>query len=259
MQKTLNRFLCAAIVLCAAATLASARAPQQASADNKQPHAYVPYTEFNFGDIYKGEIISQIFLIKNEGSADLVIKEFAGSCGCEVTQADKLIAPGKTGKAMIEINTATQAGELMKMATLRTNDLERPNIVLTLLAKVLTSPDGGPVKGVALRAGKHIGPIFLGPDMRNGVNLVAGEKGKTVEFTITVEQGSLKVLRVEGEGKYFAARVETVEEGKRYKIIAEPLSMATPGAYQEQLRISTDSPVLPSASVSAILIVRPHQ
>lgn len=258
MKKNCNRFLCAVIVLCAAATFASARAPQQSSADSKQPHLYVPYAEFNFGDIYKGEIISHIFLIKNEGSADLVIKEFVSGCGCEVIRADTLIAPGKTGQAMIEVNTSSQAGDIMKLATLRTNDPERPNIVLTLLAKVLTSPDGGPVKGVALRAGKHIGPIFLGPDTRNGLNLMVGEKGKAAEFTVTVEQGSLKVLRVEGEGKYFAARVETVEDGKRYKIIAEPISTATPGAYNEQLRIITDSPVLPSVSVALILVVRPN-
>jgi hypothetical protein len=258
MQKNVRRFFYVAILLCLTAIFASARAPQQPGANEKQPHVYVPYTEFNFGDIYKGEIISQIFLIKNEGNADLVIKEFSGNCGCEVTRADTLIAPGKTGQALIEINTASQSGDIIKLATLRTNDLEKPNIVLTLQAKVLTSPDGGPVKGVALRAGKHIGPIFLGPDTRDGRNLAVGEKGKPLEFTVTAERSPLKVLRVEGGGKYYAARIDVVEEGKRYKIIAEPISTATPGAYTEQLHIITDSPMLPSVTVYAVLVVRPN-
>ena len=259
MQKNVYRFLSLAILVCATAAFAGARASQQPGANDKQPHAYVPYTEYSFGDIYKGEIISQIFLIKNEGNADLIIKEFAGNCGCEVTRADTLIAPGKTGQALIEINTASQAGDIVKLATLRTNDLEKPNIVLTLQAKVLTSPDGGPVKGVALRSGKHIGPIFLGPDTRNGLNLAMGEKGKLLEFTVTAERGPVKVLGVESEGKCYTARVETIEEGKRYKIIAEPISTATPGASAEPLRIITDSPVLPSVTVYAALVVRPQQ
>jgi hypothetical protein len=36
------------------------------------PKAVVPFTSFAFGDVYRGEDISQIFVIRNEGDADLV-------------------------------------------------------------------------------------------------------------------------------------------------------------------------------------------
>jgi hypothetical protein len=238
---------------------APARAQQSPGEDAKSqpaPRATAPFTTFDFGDIYKGEIISHIFVIKNEGNADLVIKDFAAGCGCEVTSSDKLIPPGKEGKAQLEINTATQLGQIMKPATLHTNDPERPNIVFILTANVLTSPDGGPVPGVALRPGKHIGPIFLGPDVRGALNVAAGQKGKA-EFTVTVEKGPLKVLRVEGEGRYFITRLETVEEGKSYKIIAEPVTTETPGSYDEPLRVITDSRVLPSFPIYLHLRVQP--
>ena len=130
--------------------------------------------------------------------------------------------------------------------------------MLTLIANVLTSADGGPVKGVAIRQGKHIGPIFLGPDFRGIFNVVAGQKTK-MEFTIAVEKAPLKVLRVESEGKYFATRLETVEEGKSYKIIVEPLTTENPGSYEEALRVVTDSRVLPSIPIHLFLKVRPNQ
>jgi hypothetical protein len=41
------------------------------------PKIVMPFTSFNFGDVYKGEVISHIFVIRNEGSADLQIKDFA--------------------------------------------------------------------------------------------------------------------------------------------------------------------------------------
>jgi hypothetical protein len=250
IQTAIKRF---AYLVAAVLIVAFEAQAQQASA----PHAAVPFTSFDFGDIYKGEIISHIFVIKNEGTADLVIKEFVGGCGCEIVSADRIIPPGKEGKAQVEINTASQFGQIVKPATLRTNDSERPNIVFTLMANVLTSSDGGPVKGVALRPGKHIGPIFLGPDVRGVFNLAAGQKSKT-EFTITVEKGPLKVLRVESAGKYFAARLETVEEGKSYKILIETLSTEAEGSYDEPLLVVTDSRALPSFPIYMHLKVQPN-
>ena len=42
------------------------------------PKAVTSVTSFDFGDIYAGEIISQIFVIRNEGDAELQVKEFKG-------------------------------------------------------------------------------------------------------------------------------------------------------------------------------------
>jgi len=42
------------------------------------PRTVTPFTSFDFGDVYTGETISQIFVIRNEGDAELQIKEFKG-------------------------------------------------------------------------------------------------------------------------------------------------------------------------------------
>jgi hypothetical protein len=263
MMHDMNKrlFNLVAAVLISAAGIQSASAQQAAGAlttTRTAPKLVMPFNSFNFGDVYKGEVISHIFVIRNEGDKDLQIKDFVVGCGCSVGNADKLIPPGKQGIAELEVNTATQAGEIYKTATLHTNDPERPNIVLALAARVLTSSDGGPVKGVALRAGKHIGPIFLGPDVRKGFNLSVGERGKA-EFTITAEQGPIKILRVEGGGKHFISRVEPLDEGKSYKLIVEFLPVDKAVSLGEQMWVITDSAVLPSFPISVYAIVQPKQ
>jgi hypothetical protein len=47
-----------------------------ASRPRPAPKAVTPFTSFNFGDVYSGEVISQIFVIKNEGDSDLLITDF---------------------------------------------------------------------------------------------------------------------------------------------------------------------------------------
>lgn len=210
------------------------------------PRAVLPFTTYAFGDIYKGETISQIFVIRNEGNADLLIKDFVGACGCEVLGVDRVIAAGKEGSARIEINTVSQpGGELFKIAMLHTNDAQRPTITLTLKANLLTSGNGGPVNGVELRPGKHIGPIFVGPDVTNGFVVAPGKTGRA-EFSITVERGPLNLQRLESASKTISARLETLEPGKQYKVVVENLPAQAEGQLQEQLRVITDSPVLPS-------------
>ncbi|HJQ24469.1 MAG TPA: DUF1573 domain-containing protein [Blastocatellia bacterium] len=231
----IQRLLSSLLAVCCAALAAHA---QQAA-----PRAVVPQTAYEFGDIYKGETISNLFVIRNEGSADLIIKDFVGTCGCEVLNVDRVIAPGKAGWARVEISTASQpGGKFFKSALLHTNDPEHATINLTLMANVLTSGNGGPVKGVELRAGKHVGPVFVGPDLDDGVAVAPGQTA-TGEFLITVERGPLNVQRVESEGKVVRARVETVEPGRQYKVVFE--NLPTQSTTHESLRVITDSPALP--------------
>ena len=63
--------------------VALARAPialaQQTVAGEASPKVVVSQTTYNFGNVFRGEGISYVFVIKNEGKADLVIEEFTPS------------------------------------------------------------------------------------------------------------------------------------------------------------------------------------
>ena len=246
--------LCRAVLLAiAAAGLSSTDAGHLPGATNcarSAPRAIVPFTSFSFGDVYTGEVISQIFVIKNDGDAELLITDFKGDCGCTVTRSDRVIPRGKEGTAEIEVQTISQSGLINKTATLRTNDPERPTIVFTLVANVL--------KGSSLRQGKYIGPIFLSPGPRASMYAATGKKA-TAEFSVTADGDAVKVLRVEGGTKQFTSRVEVVQPGRSYKILVESLPIETGGLYTEQLRVVTDNPTLPAFSVDLTLRVYPKQ
>jgi hypothetical protein len=72
--------MCCAVMLTnviAPSALTSAHAAKVSSLP-PAPKAVTPFTSFNFGDIYTGEVISQIFVIRNEGDAELRILDFKG-------------------------------------------------------------------------------------------------------------------------------------------------------------------------------------
>lgn len=245
--------LCIAVLLTiVASTLSSTHAWPLVDTPNttSAPKAIVPFTSFSFGDVYTGEVISQIFVIRNDGDAELLITDFKANCGCSVTRSDRVIPPGKEGTAEVEVQTISQSGLINKTATLHTNDPERPTIVFTLIANVL--------KGAPLRQGKYIGPLFLSPDSRASMYAAAGKKA-TTEFSVTADGASVNVLRVEGGTKQFVSRVEVIQPGRSYKILVESLPIETGGLYRDQLRVITDTPTLPSFSVELGLRVYPRE
>jgi hypothetical protein len=246
--------LCLAVLLAIAAEgVSSSRARHMTGAVScvrTAARAVIPFKSFSFGDVYRGEVISQIFVIKNEGDADLQIKDVKVDCGCTATRSDSLIHPGKEGIVEVEVQTVSQSGLINKSAVLHTNDPDQPVITFTLIANVLA--------GAPLRQGKHIGPVFLSPDSQGSMYALAGKKA-TAEFSVTADDTPVKVLRVEGETKNFASRVEVVEPGRRYKILVESLQIETGGLYTDHLRVVTDNPTLPAFTVDLTLRVYDKQ
>lgn len=248
MFNTPNRIVCAKVSFLLIAVLPLTIPAQARTITTTQhaPKAVTTSTMFSFGDVYRGEIISQIFTIKNDGDAELKLLDFKGGCGCEVTSWDRSILPGKEGKAVLEVQTVSQSGEISKTATLQTNDPERPSIIFTLSANVL--------EGAPLRQGRYIGPIFLSPDARAALYAITGKKA-SAEFLITADNKPVKVLRVEAGSKNFSSRVEVLEPGKSYKLIVESVPMIKAELYVDQLRVVTDSDSLPFFTIALSLRV----
>jgi hypothetical protein len=91
--------------------------------------------EHNFGSVKAGTPLTFTFKVKNEGDAELEIKNVAPSCGCTTSQFDKTVAAGKQGGITLEIkNTSSYKGDVVKSATVTTNDPNQPSFTLTLRA-----------------------------------------------------------------------------------------------------------------------------
>jgi len=253
MRVLLPRIATASIVfmLCVTGSIASnkgagSRSYVESKPRQAAPRTVVPYTSFDFGDVVRGEIISQVFVIRNVGDADLVIKEFKGDCGCTATRTISVIPAGKEATVEAEVQTVSQSGAINKLATLRTNEPEKPTVVFTLTANVIS--------GSNIRPGKRIGPLFVTPGTLIPMYAMPGKK-VSAEVSITVDDGAVKVLGVEAETKNFIPRLETVEPGKTYKLVVDSVQTETSGMYKDKVTITTDHPTLPKFTIDLALRV----
>ncbi|HLG17712.1 MAG TPA: hypothetical protein VJH03_24930 [Blastocatellia bacterium] len=76
-MKNRNRIVLASLsVFLLAANGVAAAASRQANPAAPAPVAVVPFTSYDFGEVFKGEVISHLFRFRNSGKADLIIKDF---------------------------------------------------------------------------------------------------------------------------------------------------------------------------------------
>ncbi len=78
-------------------------------------------SEFDFGDIQRGEHVEHLFAFKNTGEAPLVIVDAKSSCGCTVPEWTKEpIAPGETGTLLVKFDGSGQ-NQVSKTITVTAN------------------------------------------------------------------------------------------------------------------------------------------
>lgn len=90
----------------------------------------------DIGTMTEGEIKRFKYKFTNTGSADLIIKDAQGSCGCTVPSFPKHpIKPGESETIDVEFDSAGKQGENTKNITIHTN-CEEPQQLLTFYASV---------------------------------------------------------------------------------------------------------------------------
>lgn len=94
-------------------------------------------SEFSFGDATQGQVLTHTFTFTNTGKNSLLIQNAVASCGCTVPQWPKeAIAPGDTGKIMVEFNSKNMVGQVKKTVTVTANTLP-PTTQVSFTANIL--------------------------------------------------------------------------------------------------------------------------
>jgi len=99
-------------------------------------------TEFDFGDVIKGENVQTSFKFVNTGENPLIIKNAKGSCGCTVPQYPREpIGPGESAEILIEFNSAKGGtGNQNKTITVTANT-DPDQFVLRIRANVIVDEE----------------------------------------------------------------------------------------------------------------------
>lgn len=199
---------------------------------------------YDAGTVARGVELVHAFQIKNTGDHPLTIDAKAG-CGCTITEFDKIIAPGTTGKVNARVDTKTFKGPTSKTITLTTNDPERTRIVLTMKANVQV-------------------PIDVRPGENLAINGRAGALNPQ-QVTLTATGGEIfDILTISGSDNYFTTNVEPiVEEGdapkakpgmlasgaSKYRVTVTPAQGIPAGRLNSTLTVVTNHPKAPETII----------
>lgn len=107
------------------------------TADAPAPRIVVPDPAHDFGRIDRGSVVTHVFEMRNEGTADLEILDVMASCGCTaVLLSTTALDPGDSGRVEVTFDTGDRRGRQAKTVTILSNDPERPQLHLRVMAMV---------------------------------------------------------------------------------------------------------------------------
>jgi hypothetical protein len=107
--------------------LALAFIPPAGAADRAAPavgpRIAVEPEGFDFGKALVNRTLKKEFVVRNIGSADLIVDRVTTSCGCTAALLDdKQLKPGATATLRVELQTQGNPGRLERKILVRSND-----------------------------------------------------------------------------------------------------------------------------------------
>jgi hypothetical protein len=86
----------------------------------------------DFGDIFQGDKVEQVFKFTNTGNEPLIITNIQVTCGCTAPEFPRNpIAPGGKGEIKIAFNSAGKMGRQNKSLPVISNSINDPVIMIT--------------------------------------------------------------------------------------------------------------------------------
>ena len=171
---------------------------QSISTSEQHPAIVFDNSDFNFGQIYKGQKVEHIYKFENRGNDILKIKKVKPSCGCTaVILTNKTIPPGETGEIKTTFNSGTYRGNIKKSITVSSNDPNTPNHRLTISGQIIEDISIKPVK-------INFGSIFLDKDT-----------DKTVTVTIKSQtEPDFKINKITPSKPFVNASIAEEKDGE---------------------------------------------
>ena len=200
------------------------------------PKAAFPDTQFTFNAI-QGTEIEHEFVLRNEGAAALRILGVRWTAPLTFARVPAHIEPGGEVRMRVHLNTAELRGPFEGQILISLNDPVLPEARLLFQGRVVPSIELSPQ------------PVFF----------VAGQRGERREAAIEIiNHGSeaLTIHSVEHPSERFTTRLETLEEGRRYRLslILDPNGPG--GRKTDTILVKTSSQVRPLIRIPANTYLR---
>ncbi len=94
-------------------------------------------TSWDFGQLKQGQVVSHIFVLKNDSAEILRIKSFLPSCGCTKAKIGKdALNPGESVNLEVTFNSHGYSGDVQQFVYLNTDSPADPVTKFTVKANV---------------------------------------------------------------------------------------------------------------------------
>ncbi len=199
---------------------------------SQSPQPTTPEERFEFGEVMSGTVVEHDFVLKNQGSAPLLIREVRMTPPLLVTQMPREVAAGAEDRIHLKLDTANLAGKFEGTIWVVFDGPAKPQAVLTV-------------------AGTIAPTIVLSP-MR--AFFVAGQRGRGGRAAIEIvnrEAAPLALGKIEHPTERFTTELETLEPGQRYRLTLTLKPDGPGGRAADTILIGTSSKTIPSLQVAA--------
>jgi hypothetical protein len=165
-----------------------------AALGDSAPKIQFEQTVYDFGKTSQVTTVSGVFKFRNAGGSILKLAAPKPSCGCTVAELKPdTLPPGATGELSFTLNLGFSRATLEKHISVRSNDPQTPEVVLTIKA------DYTPLY--------ELTPMTLSPNLAFGVN--EAEQVTTITRT---DGKPLQIARLETSKPWITATVEPKEK-----------------------------------------------
>lgn len=207
------------------------------SALSAAPQAVFDTLEQDFGRVEQGTVVSQTFPLRNAGDSPLLLEQARFSVPGMRLRARQAIAPGETAEIKVEWDTRGYQRAVEGQTLLLLNDPQLPRVILTSRGEVQA-------------------PLEILPRPALYLSQYRGEPASGSLEVRNNRATPLKIERIEPRGGHFQARVETLEDGKRYRLVVTGAEDAGAGRYAEALVLHTSDPAHPRLHIEVNTLVK---
>lgn len=195
----------------------------------------------DFGRVRSGAIMKHEFTLTNQGNADLLIHGVLPSCGCTtVSDFPAKVPPGGQAKLNLTFNSFSLMGEQIRTLLVKSNDPERPDLVLQLKGQYWMPVEIYPLTAL----------LFLPPHTDQKLST-------TVRVVNQLEQ-PLKLQPPVSSVPQLTARIVEHKPGKEFHIVIDTVPPFAHQDIQGTIKLATDSAETPVIEINVVVVAQPE-
>ena len=199
-----------------------------------QPPKVVLSEQFHdFGIVAVGQEVAHEFTIRNAGDTDVVLGRIEPLQGTKLVEQDRTIAPGKTGRIRVAIDTGQVFGPALFPISLSTNDPTQPQLSLQLKVDVRSF-------------------IFVHPGYARYIYVQGSREGTVAQTLWSPEGADFHVIGVDSPYPFLKASFRDAQPSER-----QP--EANGRQWRVELTITPEASVGPLAGFLVIHVDHPKQ